>query len=74
MTAPRLVTSDEPTTWYQHRDQRLFLADVVDPTVSDTMSVGFARYDAGAANTLDDAVRRGPHRDEGGVLGAYRRG
>jgi ethanolamine utilization protein EutQ len=51
MTAPRLVTSDEPTTWYQHRDQRLFLADVVDPTVSDTMSVGFARYDAGAANT-----------------------
>lgn len=43
-------TSADPSTWYQYRDARVFLADVVDPSISQHMSIGFARYDAGAVN------------------------
>lgn len=50
MSAPHAHTSDEPTTWYQYRDRSVFLADVVDPSDSQSMSVGFARYGAGAVN------------------------
>lgn len=50
MPRPPLLTSDTPDTWYRYRDRRVFLADVIDAQTSDSMSVGFARYDAGAVN------------------------
>lgn len=50
MADPRLFRSSDPTTWYRYRDEQVLLADVVDSSNGDTMSVGFARYDAGAVN------------------------
>lgn len=56
----RRFTSEDPTTWYQWEERQVFVADVLDETNSDTMSVGFARYDKGAANewtvTYDEAL------------------
>jgi len=47
----RRFTSEDPTTWYQAEGRRIFIADVIDDTNSETpMSVGFARYDAGTSN------------------------
>jgi ethanolamine utilization protein EutQ len=43
-------TIHEPTAWYQAGDRQIFLADVIDASNSDTMSVGFARYDKGEFN------------------------
>lgn len=43
-------TIKDPATWYQPDDQQIFLGDVVDGSNSETMSVGFARYDKGETN------------------------
>lgn len=50
VTNPRHLTSADPLTWYRYRDEPIVLADAVDASSSDSMSVGFARYDAGAVN------------------------
>lgn len=56
----RRFTSDDALTWYQAGDRRIFLGDVLDPSTSDTMSVGFARYAPGERNrwvvTYDEAL------------------
>jgi ethanolamine utilization protein EutQ len=56
----RRFTSDDPDTWYQAEGRPIFLADVLDADNSETMSVGFARYDKGAENawttTYDEAL------------------
>lgn len=56
----RLFTPDDVQTWYQADGRRIFLSDVVDPSNSDTMSVGFARYAPGESNewvvTYDEAL------------------
>jgi ethanolamine utilization protein EutQ len=53
-------TSDDPTTWYQPDGRPVFIADVLDESNGETMSVGFARFDKGAANpwtvTYDEAL------------------
>lgn len=55
-------------TWYQANGRRIFLADVIDASNGETMSVGFARYAPGDANewvvTYDEAliVTRGSFR------------
>jgi ethanolamine utilization protein EutQ len=49
MSVKRFTIKD-PATWYQAGDRRIFLADVLDASNSDTMSVGFARYDKGESN------------------------
>jgi len=43
-------TIKDPTTWHQSGDRQIFLGDVVDASNSDTMSVGFARYNKGESN------------------------
>jgi ethanolamine utilization protein EutQ len=40
----RHFTAKNPAQWYQHTDRQIFLGDVLDPSNSDAMSVGFARY------------------------------
>ena len=56
----RHFTFDDPTTWYQHTDRQIFLADVLDSSNSDAMSVWFARYGAGESNewtvTYDELI------------------
>jgi ethanolamine utilization protein EutQ len=56
----RLFTPDDVQTWYQAEGRQIFLSDVVDEGNSDTISVGFARYAAGASNewvvTYDEAL------------------
>jgi ethanolamine utilization protein EutQ len=56
----RLVRADYVETWYRRNGHRIFLADVLDPTNSDSMSVGFARYAPGESNewivTYDEAL------------------
>ncbi|MGH7721134.1 MAG: cupin [Gemmatimonadaceae bacterium] len=46
--------------WYQHTDRQIFLADVLDSSNSDTMSVWFGRYGAGESNewivTYDEMI------------------
>jgi ethanolamine utilization protein EutQ len=46
--------------WYQPDDKQIFLGDVLDSSNSDTMSVGFARYQKGETNefivTYDEAL------------------
>ena len=46
--------------WYQHTDRQIFLADVLDPSNSDSMSVWFGRYGAGESNdwvvTYDEMI------------------
>jgi ethanolamine utilization protein EutQ len=53
-------TIRDPAIWYQAGDRQIFLADVVDSSNSDTMSVGFARYNKGEFNewivTYDEAL------------------
>jgi ethanolamine utilization protein EutQ len=46
----RLFTPDDVETWYQSEERQIFVSDVVDPSNSDTMSVGFARYAPGESN------------------------
>ena len=56
----RLFTDADVGTWYQSEDRQIFLSDVVDQSNSDSMSVGFARYDPGESNewvvTYDEAL------------------
>jgi ethanolamine utilization protein EutQ (cupin superfamily) len=56
------LTADDVETWYRSGERRLFLADVLDASNSDSMSVGFARYAPGEANdwlvTYDEALGR----------------
>jgi len=53
-------TINDLKTWYQHTDRKIFLGDVLDESNSDSMSVGFARYDKGESNewivTYDEAL------------------
>ena len=53
-------TPDDVETWYRSGDRHIYLSDVVDPTNSDLMSVGFARYAPGESNewivTYDEAL------------------
>jgi ethanolamine utilization protein EutQ len=55
-----LFTPDDVDTWHQSEDREIYLGDVVDPSNSDTMSVGFARYAPGESNewvvTYDEAL------------------
>jgi ethanolamine utilization protein EutQ len=55
-----LHTPDDVDVWYRAGESRVFLGDVVDPSSSDSMSVGFARYAPGASNewvvTYDEAL------------------
>ena len=59
-TGISLFTADDAQTWHQSEDREIYLSDVVDPTNSDTISVGFARYAPGEANewvvTYDEAL------------------
>jgi len=56
----RLLTSDDVETWYQAKERRIVLGDVVDSRDGDTMSVGFAQYAPGESNewvvTYDEAL------------------
>lgn len=56
----RHFSIEDPEKWYQHTDRRIFLADVLDASNGETMTVGFARYDKGATNewivTYDEAL------------------
>lgn len=45
-----LLTQSMPAEWYQPGDRPIFIADVLDHTGPSPMSVGFARYAAGASN------------------------
>jgi len=53
-------TPDDVDTWYRSGDRRIYLSDVVDPSNSHSMSVGFARYAPGESNewvvTYDEAL------------------
>src|ERR671919_481884 len=46
----RLFTPEDVDTWYRSGDRSIFLSDVLDPSNSDSMSVGFARYAPGESN------------------------
>jgi ethanolamine utilization protein EutQ len=46
----RLLTQQLPIEWYQAGAEPIFLGDVLDSTSDSPMSVGFARYAAGASN------------------------
>ena len=56
----RLFTAADVETWYRSGDRRIYLADVLDPSNSESMSVGFARYGPGESNewvvTYDEAL------------------
>jgi ethanolamine utilization protein EutQ len=53
-------TPEDVETWYRSEGRQIYLSDVVDPTNSDSMSVGFARYAPGESNewivTYDEAL------------------
>ena len=53
-------TPDDVATWYRSGERRIYLSDVVDPSNSPSMSVGFARYAPGESNewvvTYDEAL------------------
>jgi ethanolamine utilization protein EutQ len=53
-------TSKDPAMWYQAGGRQIFLADVLDASNSDAMTVGFARYGKGEFNewtlTYDEAL------------------
>jgi ethanolamine utilization protein EutQ len=59
MNVTRFSSSDA-TAWFQCTDRPIFLADVLDEHSPSAMTVGFARYGAGAANewtvTYDEAL------------------
>lgn len=54
------VTGADPMDWVKHRDQEVRLADALDGGDGAAMTVGFARYAAGATNawtvTYDEAL------------------
>lgn len=52
MTEPaiQLFASDDVATWVKARGREIYLGDVLDPTNSDTMGAGFARYAPGESN------------------------
>ena len=56
----RLFTAEDVDTWYRSGDRKIFLSDALDPSNSESMSVGFARYAAGESNewvvTYDEAL------------------
>jgi ethanolamine utilization protein EutQ len=53
-------TVEDVDTWYRSGDRKIFLSDVLDPSNSESMSVGFARYAPGESNewivTYDEAL------------------
>jgi ethanolamine utilization protein EutQ len=53
-------TPDDVDTWYRPREIQMLLGDVLDPSNSESMSVGFAHYAPGASNewvvTYDEAL------------------
>lgn len=53
-------TADNVSSWYQARGVKMAIGDVLDASNSESMSVGFARYAAGAENawtvTYDEAL------------------
>jgi ethanolamine utilization protein EutQ len=56
----RLFRAENVDTWYRSGERKIFLSDVLDPTNSEAMSVGFARYAPGESNewvvTYDEAL------------------
>jgi ethanolamine utilization protein EutQ len=56
----RLFTAESVDTWYRSGERRIFLGDVLDPSNSEAISVGFARYAPGESNewvvTYDEAL------------------
>jgi ethanolamine utilization protein EutQ len=46
----KLLTQAMPDGWYQPGNRPIYIADVLDEKSSSPMSVGFARYAAGASN------------------------
>jgi ethanolamine utilization protein EutQ len=56
----RVFTVEEVDTWWRRVGRRIFLGDVLDPSNSDSMTVGFARYGPGESNgwvvTYDEAL------------------
>ena len=55
-----MFTAEDVDTWYRSGDRKIFLSDALDPSNSESMSVGFARYAAGEWNewvvTYDEAL------------------
>jgi ethanolamine utilization protein EutQ len=56
----RLYTASDVADWYRRGDREIFLGDVLDPSNSESMTVGFARYAPGESNewvvTYDEAL------------------
>jgi len=56
----RHFTIKDVAQWYQHTDRQIFLADVLDSSNSEAMSVWFGRYGAGESNewivTYDEVI------------------
>jgi ethanolamine utilization protein EutQ len=56
----RLFRTEDADTWYRSGEREIFLSDVLDPSNSESMSVGFARYAPGESNewvvTYDEAL------------------
>lgn len=56
----RHFTTGDVTQWYQRGDRQILLGDVLDEKSSDTMSVGYCRYEKGESNewtvTYDEAL------------------
>jgi ethanolamine utilization protein EutQ len=56
----RLFTAGDVETWYRPGEIKMLLGDVLDPSNSESMSVGFAHYEPGASNewvvTYDEAL------------------
>lgn len=56
----RRFTAENVDTWYRSGERKIFLSDVLDPTNSEAMGVGFARYAPGESNewvvTYDEAL------------------
>jgi ethanolamine utilization protein EutQ len=46
----RLFSPEDVDAWYRPRHRKIFLGDVLDPSNSESMSVGFARYAPGESN------------------------
>jgi ethanolamine utilization protein EutQ len=58
--AIRLFTTNDVEAWYRPGEIKMHLGDVLDPSNSESMSVGFAHYAPGASNewvvTYDEAL------------------
>jgi ethanolamine utilization protein EutQ len=89
MEAVQRYGFDAVSGWYQANGVEMAIGDAVDPSNSDSMSVGFARYGKGAANawtlTYDEALAivkgrftvesdTGPHTAAAGEVIFLRRG